>query len=90
MWLGFRAGPSAGRPRRHRRVVAWALAGAAGCYLAAGLVAGCGGGGSQMTAPTPLPQLPLIATHALTITEPSDVTIDDSGTRLWMVGTARR
>jgi len=28
----------------------------------------------------------LLETHALTFSEPSDVTIDDSGTRLWMVG----
>jgi uncharacterized protein YjiK len=50
-----------------------------------GLVAGCGGSSSP-TAPQPVAQLPLLETHALTIPEPSDVTIDDSGTRLWMVG----
>jgi uncharacterized protein YjiK len=53
--------------------------------MAAGLVTGCGGGTSSV-APQPVPQLTLLETHALTIPEPSDVTIDDSGTRLWMVG----
>jgi uncharacterized protein YjiK len=60
---------------------AWALA------LAAGLAAGCGGGGSKMVEPPPPPPpLPLVATHLLTIPEPSDVTIDHASGKLWMVG----
>jgi len=60
---------------------------AALCWLAGGLLAGCGGG-AKVTGPPPpqIPQLALIETHALTIPEPSDVAIDDTGTSLWMVG----
>jgi uncharacterized protein YjiK len=42
------------------------------------------GCGSQPVAPKP-DALQLIATHALSIREPSDVTINETGTRLWVV-----
>jgi len=80
-------GPACGA--RGRRAAAWTLIAAIACGIAAGGLAGCGGGSSS-TAPPPVPvpvlQLSLIETHSLTIPEPSDVTLDDSGTRLWMVG----
>ena len=49
--------------------------------VTAGLV-GCKG--SESAAP-PLPSLPLIASFALDVTEPSDLAIDDTGTLLWTV-----
>ena len=55
----------------------------AGAAMAA-LVAGC----SNSTAPPVAnngESLPLLATHALTISEPSDLAIDDTGTMLWTV-----
>jgi uncharacterized protein YjiK len=81
----IRAGWPAGGVRGDRRAVAWVLVAALGYGVLTGLVTGCGGGSSP-TAPQPGPQPTLIETHALSISEASDVTIDDSGTRLWMVG----
>jgi uncharacterized protein YjiK len=80
-----RAGWPAGGVRGRRRAAAWTLVAAVGCGMLTGIVTGCGGGSSP-TAPQPVPQLTLLETHPLAIPQPSDVTIDDSGTRLWMVG----
>lgn len=61
---------------------------AALCWLAGGLLVGCGGGAKVAGPPPPptIPQLTLIETHALTIPEPSDVAIGEAGMSLWMVG----
>jgi len=85
MWR-FLESVAIGGGRARRRATAWTLSAASGFVVAASLMAGCGGGASSSVAPQPLPQLPLVESHLLTIPEPSDVTIDDSGTRLWMVG----
>lgn len=79
------AGPARGL-RGGRRAAARILIAAIGFGMSTGGLAGCGGGSSSPTAPPPVAQLTLIESHPLTIPEPSDVTIDDSGTRLWMVG----
>jgi len=50
--------------------------------LVAASLLGCG---SSETAAPPLPTLPLIASFALDVTEPSDLAIDETGTLLWTV-----
>jgi uncharacterized protein YjiK len=50
--------------------------------LVAASLLGCAG--SETAAP-PLPTLPLIASFALDVTEPSDLAIDETGTLLWTV-----
>src|SRR5436309_1606902 len=65
----------------------------AGVLAAAALsIVGCGGGGGSKgppTAPAPIPVLPLLATYAMTVSEPSDLTIDETGTILWTVSDSK-
>lgn len=56
---------------------------AIGGLLVAMAVAGCSS--SHPTSPNAAPLLRLVATHALSISEPSDLAIDETGTRLWTV-----
>jgi uncharacterized protein YjiK len=60
---------------------------------AAASIEGCGGGGGGSkgppTAPAPIPPLPLLATYAMAVTEPSDLTIDETGTILWTVSDSK-
>lgn len=81
---GGEARSSARPPRTEQRGLATApLMGAllAAMLLAAAL-SGCKG--SEAAAP-PLPSLPLIGSLALDINEPSDLAIDETGTKFWTV-----
>ena len=60
-----------------------ALIRAAATACAVVLVAGCGK--SNPAAPQGTPPLTLLETHPLAIREPSDLTIDETGTILWTV-----
>lgn len=76
------AAPAAGPGRRPGL-------GAFGRIAAIGVVAGSialGTGHSGPPGRPPVPELDLIATHALSVSEPSDLAIDESGTTLWTVG----
>jgi hypothetical protein len=57
----------------------------AACGVAIGSIAGCGKDSTPASPAPPLVALPLIATHPLTIQEPSDLAIDETGTILWTV-----
>jgi len=85
------SGPRGGEPRavvpahrefRHRMQTASAAAAVIAGLLVAATAPGCGG--SESAAP-PLPSLPLIASIALDVNEPSDLAIDETGTKLWTV-----
>src|SRR5262245_28280363 len=52
--------------------------------VCAALIAGCGSP-SNPAAPQGTPPLTLLETHPLAIREPSDLTIDETGTILWTV-----
>lgn len=51
--------------------------------VAAGALFGCTG--SKPTAPPRPGTMPLVSVHAMTVSEPSGLAIDDSGTTLWTV-----
>jgi len=75
---------------RAARLPMLALAGV--LATAAVSIEGCGGGGGSKgppTAPAPIPALPLLATYAMTVSEPSDLTIDETGTILWTVSDSK-
>ena len=76
--------PGAGRtPVAARRA---GHAARAGVLLAAAATAGLlGPVASKPVAPRAPGALPLVATHALSVPEPSDLAIDETGTRLWTV-----
>lgn len=81
-----RAGHPSGEARSTARAVHTKPRGLATALFATMLTAaglsGCNG--SEPTAP-PLPSLPLIGSIALDINEPSDLAIDETGTKLWTV-----
>ena len=70
--IGRRAGPPPAR-----------LAAMLGCLALALAVPGCKS--SSTVAPRTIQTLRLVSSYTLDIAEPSDITIDDTGTRLWTV-----
>jgi uncharacterized protein YjiK len=73
---------TAGTTARSGRLAVPFRAAVTACTVA--LVAGCGKS-SGPTSPGGTPPLTLLAVHPLTIREPSDLTIDETGTILWTV-----
>lgn len=70
--IGRRAGP---RPAR--------LAATLGCLALTLAIPGCKS--SSTVAPRTIQTLRLVSSYTLDIAEPSDITVDDTGTRLWTV-----